>query len=333
MNDKPSPGGKILKGCIPLLALFGAVAVAVYLIVPSRVPPGFRVAASVAAAVFISLGLSSFWSLARGFGSGEKSRAALVRRAATGETPDDNEPILATGTVRSLSRPLVAPISGTECVSYIYNMFYWTLDSRRRRIKVPVYWGYASQPFAVDTASSRRTVRAMPQMKHSAEEFPGSAAVERADAIIRSETFEEVDPNPVATVGTVFAAVNEMFTDEDGFTSRHWKRKGDERGAGELKLEETVLPAGATASVLGTWSAARGAIVPDLGSSGHIGVNATTGPADELLASSGQHSFTSYLVTAIILTLIGAGIVWFAVNVLPDKVPWRGSFATLRRLP
>ncbi len=319
MNDKPSPWGKILSGCIPLLALFGAVAVAVYLIVPSTVPPGFRVIASVAAAVFISLALSSFWSLARGFGSGEKSRAALVRRAATGETPDDNEPILATGTIRSLSKPLVAPLSGSECVAYIYSMSYWTLDSRRRRIKIPVYWGYASQPFAVDTASSRRTVRAIPQMKHSAQEFPGGAAVERADAIIRSQTFEEVDPNLLAAVGTTFAAVNEMFTDEDGFASRHWKRKGDERGAGELNLEETVLPVGATASVLGTWSAARGAIVPDLSSSGHIGVNATTGSANELLASGGQHSFTSYVVTAIIFSLIGAGIVWFAVNVLPGK--------------
>jgi hypothetical protein len=315
MNDKPSLARRVLSGCVPLFVLAVGLALVVYRILPSAIGPGLRALASVASALFLTLGLSSFWSLTRGFGRGEKSRHALLRRARTGETPEDGEPILASGSVRSLSSPLAAPLSGTECAAYMYRMFYWARDSRGRRQSVPVYWGFASQPFTIDGGSSRRTVVAMPRISQQAEERRGAAAVDRARSIVRSTQFEPV--NQLATAGTALAAVNEMLTDEDGFTSRHWKRSGDERDPAQLTLEETLLPVGATASVLGTWSATRGAIVADLGSSGSAGVIAMTGPPEELLGSSGPHSFTSYLVTSTVFTLIGLGIVWFAIRVLP----------------
>jgi hypothetical protein len=74
---------------------------------------------------------------------------------------------------------------------------------------------------------------------------------------------------------------------------------------GELTLEETLVPLDAEVSVHGTWSEARGAMVSDPASGGG---RMTFGPPEQL---PGVHSFARYVSTAILLTLIGGGLLWF----------------------
>jgi hypothetical protein len=111
----------------------------------------------------------------------------------------------------------------------------------------------------------------------------------------------------------------EIFTDDDGEARRDWRRSGDETDPSDLILEEAVLPVGAQASVHGTWSAERGAIVAGGDPSAAFGVSAALGPAENL-GDTLPHSTVAYVVTATISTALGAGMVWFALEILPGLV-------------
>ena len=54
------------------------------------------------------------------------SRDAIMRRAIEGKKPTADGPTIATGVVRPLDGSLRAPISGIECVAYLYRMYYLT---------------------------------------------------------------------------------------------------------------------------------------------------------------------------------------------------------------
>ena len=294
--------------------LFGALAAVDYRLLASVPEPGLRVGLAVAAAFCLALGLMSFWNLARGFGSGERSREAMIERAHKGVPPEDGQPMIATGQVRSLDAALTAPLSGIPCVSYQYRMYYEVLGGKRKRA-VPVYWGHASRGFAIDSPASRVSILAVPILSIPAQIREGPGSIERARQLIRTKPFESVPP--LATVGAVFEMARDVFTDEDGRASRDWKREGDERDPAELLLDETLLPVDTVASVHGTWSAERGAIVAQASAEGGAGVTVVLGPPEGLLAPAGLHSFASYLSFATLATALGVGILWFAVKVLP----------------
>jgi hypothetical protein len=293
-----------------------------YRVMPGLAPPSVRYALAALASVLLTVGLSSFWSLARGQGRGKRAPAALLQRARSGETPEDGQPMIATGKIEPLSTPLIAPLTGIPCVGYQYRMYYRgrRAGSRHATDRVPVYWGSASQPFALRSDTSVRTVRAVPLMASVAESRKDAITLDRARQLIQTTSFEATAANPRAGLGTAFEMINDVFTDDDGEVRRDWKRAGDERDPKDLILGEIVLPVGALASVHGTWSSARDAIVSDLASDSP-GVTIVLGPPEALRGTPGDtHSFGAYLMGAVVLTALGAGVIWLGVNVL-SKVP------------
>jgi len=168
MNGPPSSASfaaRLGAGCFFNVLLFVAVAAANHrLLAPGVEDPRLRLGFALVSALFLSVGLGSFWSLARGQGRGEASRGALLRRAQAGEPPPDGGPVVATGSARALSAPLTAPLSGVPCVAYTYRMYRLTRQSGGDRNEVPVYWGYASRPFALDGPTVRTRVLAVPRL-------------------------------------------------------------------------------------------------------------------------------------------------------------------------
>jgi hypothetical protein len=306
-----------LPGCLGGLALFAALAVAIHRLLVTTQPPELRLGLAAAAALCLALGLNSFWHLAQGFGSGERSRDAMFARARTGVPPADGEPVIATGQVRSEGEPLLAPLSRVPCVSYEYRMYYTVYHPGRfgRYVPVPVYWGYACRGFAIDSPASRVPVRAVPILSIPAQQNSDPAWIERARQLVQSTQWELVAP--LATGLAVFERTREAMTDDDGEASRHCQRKGDARDPAELILEETVLPVGATVSVHGTWSAERGAIVARASAAGSMGVQLVLGPPEGLKTAAHLKGFGSYLAFAASSTALGVGIVYFALKVLP----------------
>lgn len=316
-SSSGSPAARFGVGCLFNILLFVAIAAANHrLLTPAVENPQVRLGFALASALFLSVGLGSFWSLARGYGSGGASRGAILRRAQSGERPPDGGAIIATGSVRALSTPLTAPLSGAPCVAYMYRMYSLTRQAGGDASEVPVYWGYASRPFALDGPTGRTRVLAVPQLVSKPQVQDSRAAQARALALVKAASFEEVQWNVLGALGTAFAMVREIFTDEDGESRRDWHRAGDESDPSGLLLEETALPLDEEVSVHGIWSAEREAIVAQGDASVAAGVSAALGPPANL-GSVLPSSTGAYLATAIITTLLGAGIVWFALKILP----------------
>ncbi len=309
-----------MQGCAGVLAFIAVCTAVNHALMTPRVPAGLRFWAALSAAVPLGLGLSTFWSLARGFRGGG-SYGDVLRRARTGEAPADGQAIVATGLVRPLATPLTAPISHTPCAGYLYRMF----SSREgtREGEVSFYWGYAAQPFALDGPSTRVRVLAVPLlMKCPAAIHRGPDAVARARAFVRATTFEPAAAGMRGELSAFLQQMRETFTDDDGVSRRDWKREGDARDPEGLVLEETLLRVEVEASVHGPWSSARGGIVAPGAFPAGTAVNVVLGRPEKHLRDLGVLPSTrSYVVTAMLTTALGIALVWFALDVLPTLAP------------
>jgi hypothetical protein len=306
----------LMPGCLSSIATCAVVGVAALLTFPqppSHEPLGPRLFAT-AIGLFGGMGLQSVFWLARGFGRGRNSRAALIARAGRNTPPIAGDPIIATGVIRS-ERPLVSPLGHVECVAYDYRM-YTTHMVNGRPSMLPVYWGYAGQPFVIDTPSISYPVASVPLLPGKATKLEGHDVVARARAYTRSTGWETVELGLLGTMDTVFQRV--------GDDSRTGTRRDfavtyqDAPDVGALTLEESVLPVGATVSAFGRWSATIGAIVAPEGLPGTSHVTVALGGPEALGTDGGvPHSTTSYVVTAIVLLLLAAGVYWLALVTIP----------------
>ena len=323
MTSTPASTSLIARlgtGCLLQVLLFAFVAAANHRLLTPAVPdPRLRLGLALVSALFVWVGLANFWALAQDLGRGESSRRALLRRARTGEEPTAGGPVVATGSIRALSAPLSAPLSGVPCVAYTYRMYRVWRDADGDRNEVPVYWGYASTPFALDGSAGRARILAAPRIVTKAAVLAGPDAEDRARRFVGSASFEQVQGRILGAVGTALATAREIFTDEDGKTRRDWHAAGDDAVLSSLILEEAALPVGALASVHGTWSAERGAIVAGDDPALALGVSAALGPPEDL-GDVLPRSTAVYLATAVISSALGAGILWFALEMLPALV-------------
>jgi hypothetical protein len=313
--------GRVVVGCLGFVLFWAALGAGADRVMAPVVPAEARFWLAAASGFLLALGLQSFWYLARGVGRGAGSRGELLRRAATGEVPAEGGAIVATGFARSLGPPLLAPLSGTECVGYFYRMYYegHATSEAGRRTEVPVYWGHRARPFVIDSASARLRVLAVPLLVDAPTRRSGDAALARARQWIASTRFEDVKGGLLGATRSALEVAHTVFTDEDGEERRDFRAAGDRRDPATLILEETLLPEKQVVSVAGRWSAERRAIVA--GGEGSVGstVSAVLGPPQNLRRdpSALPHSFAAYLATATLLTGLGAGIVWFAIRILP----------------
>jgi hypothetical protein len=130
--------------------------------------------------------------------------------------------MLATGLVRPLTTPLTAPFSGTPCVGYRYRMYFIPRrivsmnvePGSRKGEMVPVCWGYASRPFALDRPSRRMRVLAIPRFDCPATGL-GDEALPRAREFLRTTTFEPMSAQPLRAFATAFEQFEGTLTDED----------------------------------------------------------------------------------------------------------------------
>ena len=307
-------------GCAAYTVAVPAVAWGLTLYMTPGVAEDVRTWFAFAAAVFLTLGVASVLSLATGFGRGDASRAAILRRAESGELPQQDGLAVVSGTVRPLGAPLESPLSGTACVAYWYRMYYVAQDTtnRRGRQEVPVYWGYACRPFRLDSPTRAVRVMAVPKLTHEAEVVSGDPVVQRARQYAAATHFE-IASGLLGAVGTALTTVQEMFTDDDGNVRRDWKAAVEPRDPSTLILEEAVLPVGVTASVSGSWSSDRGCITASSDAPGGLGVTAALGSPSDLTDVQGAvpPSTTSYVVSTLALLAIGAAIVWAALRFFP----------------
>jgi hypothetical protein len=189
---------------------------------------------------------------------------------------------------------------------YQYKMYYNEMTGRGPT-EVPVYWGYVSRPFAIDGPGGRIRVLAVPMLhQKQGEERRGEEVVERARRLVQATTSFEYS----TAMGSVFSLVSDIFTDDDGIARRDYRRPNTDRDIATLRFEETVLPVDIQVSAHGTWSAARGGIV--VGEALGSMVTVQPGGPEKLKGIPVGHSFGCGVVSATVLTALGAALIWFA---------------------
>jgi hypothetical protein len=265
--------------------------------------------------VFGGLALGSFYHLARGFGRGRNSLASILARAGRNTPPINGEPIIATGPIRS-DAPLTSPLGGVPCVAYDFRMFTIRSIAGSRPDQVPVYWGYASQPFSIDAPSTSYPVASVPLPPGQATPLSGEDVVKRARTYVRSTGWETVEFGMLGTLDTVFQRVGD---DTRSGTRRDFALANEDApDVAALTLEETVLPIGAKASAFGRWSSRLGAIIAPEGLPNTSHVVVALGGPENLAGEPGvPSSTTSYVVTAFVLAAIAVGIFFVARVAIP----------------
>ncbi|MEO5819217.1 MAG: hypothetical protein ABIT71_01820 [Vicinamibacteraceae bacterium] len=309
--------GAMALGCLGTTAVCAALGYWAYRNLPAVKPDASAVPLIFAGLIglFGGLGLTSLYYLIRGHGRGPESRHVLEARARTDGPPQDGKLIIATGTVRS-DRPLVSPIGGVPCAAYDFRMFTARRSSKGLPEQVPVYWGYAGHPFALDSASRRYPVASVPFFTWESDALTDDDARDRARAFVRATGWETVEYGLLGTLDTVFRRVG-----EDSLTGvrRDFALAYDDApDVALLNLEERVLPLDATASAFGAWSGSLGAIVappsPLPGSCAVVARGGTDGLDDQ---PGVPHTTRSYLASAIVFLLLAAGLFWVARTIIP----------------
>ncbi|MCC7200874.1 MAG: hypothetical protein IT483_15290 [Gammaproteobacteria bacterium] len=320
--DLSTSGGtsRLLLGCLAYMVVFAAIA----WLLERRFGPQLLAAArpwlTLAATLLLTLGLATLYGLVTGHG-GVGSREQLLARAATGQLPDADGLIVGSGRVRATGPTLRSPITGTECVAYLYRMYFVVRPESFRREQIPVYWGIASTPFVLDTASVAIPVHAVPQI---------DGAHPRLDSALHQQRLRDylATTQPIEATGLLgaVASAGDIFGDLSTVRSpyrRDWKHSGGDRDPGTLLVEELVLPVGATVSVSGQWSVTQRAIVPPGGGLAGARTIAVVGPPEALSvnASALPVSRGGTVAWAVALLGLGVAVLVAGLRLLPAAAP------------
>jgi hypothetical protein len=296
-------------------ALFLVAAPALSVAINRYLPPATgeeRAWFAVASGVLLASGLSSLWQLLSG---SLETREKLLRRSESGPVAD-GQTMLVSGHVRATSSPLTAPLSGTPCVAYFYR-FYRRVRGLRHEPdeELPVYWGYASRPFVVDTPRGAVAVTGAPRLSLPRTPHGGEEAVARARDYLRGVRSEVRSPRLPFAGDPVRQWMSEVAADADGSTRHDWQ-SGDVADLVALRLEEVALPVGAEATVYGRWSAQRDAVAAG-GRNDPVALTVALSRASLGTAAGVPASLLGYWIGTLAATGVGAGLIWFASRVWP----------------
>ena len=298
-------------GCLAYLIALAVITTLVDQATAASLPEALRPWTALVAATLLTLGLSNVWSLLRGYGQGESSRRALLRRAHAGQPPSQDGPILATGVVRAEGPALASRVTAEPCVAYQYRIYDRYLVTNAQWETRVHYWGYACRPFRLDTASQALRVLAMPRFVDRPtryEDVPDATA--RTEAYIRATRFE-TSAAPISVAG-IFALADGLFTEQRLEMRGDWQRIDARTELDGLRIEEQELPVGATASAWGLWASDRRGIVPGALGSEAPGIAMVVGPPDGLLGrvAGPPSSALAVAIAAVVLLALGGKLVW-----------------------
>jgi hypothetical protein len=261
---------------------------------------------AVAAGTLIATGINNVLLLL--FGKLETSESLLAKSQGARE---DGKPVLAHGRLNPLAPLLSAPISGTPCAAYFYRMYKIVHRTKGGYEEVPVYWGYASIPFVVESLPRSVPVHAATEFQVPRTPLTGDEAIARAREFIRLTPAADKTPRPFFAGDPVRQWMTDVSVADDGRASHHWKSDNDDPAS--LTLEESLLLSDVEVSIYGLWSAQRNAVV----GTGTRRALLALGPPSRIVGLVPQ-SHTANWVGTVVSIVLGAGVVWFAIAVWPQ---------------
>lgn len=197
---------------------------------------------------WLSAGL--LWAAVRAW----RLRGALARSLA-GQPPVDGRPAVLVGRLEALGRTLEAPLDGSECLAYSYEILVDRGSGKRRSI-APCYRGIALAPSSILTAAGRYRLLAVPVLDRV-------EAAALSEATPRVKASEYVRRTTFRSRKTSARELEERWCDDDGAYRADVSYVEDQAvDLDTCHLVQRHVPPGAPVCVFGTYSEARGGIVP-----------------------------------------------------------------------
>jgi hypothetical protein len=303
-------------GCLGIVALWIVIGVAAYLHLPdARDEPLARGGFAVVIGILGAMGAGGLISMIFGYGRGRTSLKPLLARSRADGPAEDGVFIIATGVVRA-ERPLTSPLGGVACAMYDYRMYKRTGQGKSTKIE-PMYWGWAAQPFSIDSPSRRYPIAGVPLPAERTTRMTGEAVLSRGRSYVRATGWETVEYKMLGTLETAFQRLGD---DAIVGTRRDFALDFDTPPElSTLVLEENVLPVGVKASVFGTWSSTTGAIVAPPSPFPGSRIIVAQGDPKALNGQPGvPQSTASYFVGSTLTLAVAYGLYWFGKVFLPN---------------
>ena len=184
-----------------------------------------------------------------------RERASIAAGIA-GTPPVDGRQVILAGHIEPSGPPLIAPLSGRECIAYTFEI-YEMRGSGKSRTKVTFCDGVALTPSLIVTRSGSYRLLTVPDLVCDASDLDRDAALARAATLMQTTPVEEKQ--------AVFSRpeIEKQWTDDDG-SYRHDRRHVPE----DVSLEKCVMierqvERGARVCVFGQYAEAKRAIVGD----------------------------------------------------------------------
>lgn len=183
-----------------------------------------------------------------------REHAAVGRGHDDGRQPADGARAVLVGTLEALGPPLRAPLDGSACLAYEYRITEDRGSGRRRTLLTHVR-GHALTPSEIVTSSRRHRLLDVPDLQASAPATPSSGHIAAFEAYARTTRF-----TPAAGAARELEA---RWTDDDGASRADVCFTPLETlDLARCQLAQQHVPPGAPVCLIGTYSKARGGLVP-----------------------------------------------------------------------
>lgn len=178
-------------------------------------------------------------------------------RAVRGERPEDGGFVAVIGEIRPLFEPLIAPLTGRECVAYRYDV-----GMSRESPIARVYTGFGMTRCAVHTPQGPVSLASFPVL-HGFPELRGDGSMMKD--YLDSATFE-----PIQTLGDAVKRTAGMFIEAKPPLRKDWRLAVSPPPLDGVESREVCVPAGVMVTAYGRFSSSAHTLVAGTEAQGHL---------------------------------------------------------------
>lgn len=290
----------VAVGCLVPLAVWLATAGALSWLLQARY--GFAAPATLGVAAGAGLLLCAGLALLYSAATAWRQRASILGGIA-GVTPSDGPGAVLVGTLEARGPALTAPMSGVPCLAYAYDITE-TRGTGKQRMIYKHFRGVALTPSAVVTPAGSFTLLTVPDLDAAAPSTTASERMANFERYARVTTFLRHD--------SAAQELLDQWADADGaYRSDVGYAALDDVTLTNCQLTEQLVPPGARVCVFGSFSSAKGGIVPSSGL--QTPPRLILGSPDQVTATLGSTTRTR-LILGVLSLAAGAGLVAAFVN-------------------
>lgn len=224
-----------------------------------------------------------------------------IRSDMSGTRPIDGKQTGIVGRIDAPGQRLKAPLSGTDCVAYKYEI-YKMVRSGKNSVKSTFVDGIALIPSVITTQSGSYRLLSVPTLDFPEADLDHQTAVVNAEAHVRATVFEQKEG------AWKRPKIEEQWTDDDGAYRRERKFTEDAIDIASCTLSEQHIKRGDAVYAFGLYSEQRGGLIPHPNWAKQTRI--MKGEGEDVIRQLGKR-ITKYIFGGIFSLAAGAAVLFF----------------------